>query len=78
MKTTFLGMVALAAIIAVPSLSLAATFAYVNQSGEVMTTEAASANEALMTAPNLGTHSGVMLINSSTDSEVVGDRVNGV
>lgn len=71
-------MAALAAIIAVPSLSLAATFAYVNQAGEVMTTEAATPSAAIMTAPNIGTHSGVMLINSSTDSEVVGDRVNGV
>ncbi len=78
MKTTFLGIAALAAVIAVPSLSLAATFAYVNQAGEVMTTEAATPTEALMTAPNIDEHSGVMLINSSTDSEVVGDSVNGV
>lgn len=39
--------------------------------------EAANANQALTTAPNIGTHSGVMLIDSTSDP-VVGDTVAGV
>lgn len=77
MKTLLLGALALAATVAVPGISLAATYAYVNQSGEVMTTDAASANQAIMTAPNIGVHSGVMLIDSTSDP-VVGDHVGGV
>ncbi|KND49663.1 MAG: hypothetical protein AB203_01090 [Parcubacteria bacterium C7867-008] len=77
MKTLLFGAVALAAVVAVPGVSLAQTYAYVNQSGEVMTTDAPNANQAIMTAPNIGLHSGVMLLQDSSDP-VVGDTVNGV
>ncbi len=77
MKTLLLGALALAAVVVVPGVSLAATYAYVNQAGEVMTTEAATPNEAITTAPNIGVHSGVMLLQSSSDP-VVGDSVSGV
>jgi hypothetical protein len=40
MKTLLLGALALAAAVAVPGVSFAQTFAYVNQAGEVMTYEA--------------------------------------
>lgn len=76
MKTTLLGIAALAAFVAVPGLSLAATYAYVNQSGEVMTTEASTPNQAITTAPGIDEHSGVMLI-IGADS-VIGDHVPGV
>ena len=77
MKTLLLGAFALAAVVSVPGLTLAQTFAYVNQGGEVMTMEAATANDALMTAPNIHARSGVMLIDTTSDP-VVGDNVSGV
>lgn len=77
MKKLLLGAFALAAAIAVPGTTLAATYAYVNVAGEVMTTEAATPNAAIMTAPNISLHSGVMLIDNSSDG-VVGDKVGGV
>lgn len=61
-----------------PALSQAATFAYVNQEGEVRTVTADAAMTALATAPNIDEHSGVLLIDSASDEGVVGDRVLGV
>jgi len=78
MNKLLLGALALAAVVAVPGVSLAATYAYVNEAGEVMTTSATTPNEAIITAPNISTHSGVLLIEDSADSEVVGDDVSGV
>jgi len=77
MKTLLLGALAVAAAVVVPGISFAATFAYVNQDGEVMTTEAATASQALVSAPSIDEHSGVMLITSTSDA-VVGDEVPGV
>lgn len=75
MKTIFLS--ALAALVAaVPAASFAATYAFVNTAGEVMTMEASNADQALTTAPNLHLHSGVMLVGSD-DSDVIGDDVPG-
>lgn len=78
MKTLLLGALALASAVAVPAISFAATYAYVNQAGEVMTTEAATPNAAIMTAPGIDEHSGVMLMDSADDAGVVGDKVQGV
>ncbi len=66
----------IAASVALPAGAFAQTYAYVNTAGEVMTTEAASADAALMTAPNLHVHSGVMLVGSD-DTDVIGDDVPG-
>lgn len=77
MKTLILGAFVAAAVVALPAASYAATYAYVNVAGEVMTTEATNADQALATAPNLHVRSGVMLINSSDDSDIVGDDVPG-
>ena len=77
MKKVLLSAFALAAVIAAPVAALAATYAFVNTSGEVRTMDATSAAQALSTAPNLGVHSGVMLIDSANDP-VVGDNVSGV
>ncbi len=76
MKTIFLGALALAAVVAVPASSFAATYAYVNTAGEVMTVEAATPNAAIQTAPNIAVHSGVMTVGA--DDAVLGDRVGGV
>ncbi|MDB5237001.1 MAG: hypothetical protein JWL88_103 [Parcubacteria group bacterium] len=77
MKTLLLSALAMAATVIAPGISLAATYAYVNTTGDVMTMDASSASQALLTAPGISLHSGVMLINTSTDP-VVGDKVGGV
>jgi hypothetical protein len=78
MNKLYLGAFAIAAAMAAPLTSFAATYAYVNQQGEVMTTESATANQAIMTAPNIDEHSGVLLLDGSDDMEIVGDDVSGV
>jgi len=79
MKKTLLGVGALAVLgaVALPAATFAATYAYVNNAGEVMTMDASDANTAIMTAPNIAPRSGVMLIETTSDEEVVGDRVQG-
>ncbi len=72
-----LGMVALAATVALPGISFAQTYAYVNTSGDVSSVDAASADAALMTAPNIGVHSGVMMIDDSSN-DVLDQTVTGV
>lgn len=71
-----LGIAAVAAALALPAATFAQTFAYVNTAGEVTTTDAADANTALRTAPNISLHSGVMLLQNSNDG-IVGDSVSG-
>ncbi len=78
MKILALSAATVAGVLALPAASFAATYAYVNTSGEVMSVEATSANQALMTAPNLAVHSGVMIIDSTDDTAVVGDGVSGI
>jgi hypothetical protein len=73
MKKYLLGTLALAALLAAPA-AFAQTFAYVNQDGEVRTVDAADPNTAIMTAPAIDEHSGVLLLQSSSDS-LVGDSV---
>ncbi len=62
-------------LLAVPALSAAATYAYVNQAGEVRTVEASNPDSAMATAAGIDEHSGVLLIDSAADQEVVGDTV---
>ena len=76
MKTLLVGALALAALVAMPAASFAATYAFVNSDGEVRTVEASSATQALTTAPNLHVHSGVMLL-TDDGSDIVGDKVPG-
>lgn len=66
-----------AALFALPVFAYATSYAYVNQAGEVMMTEAATPQSALMTAPSIDEHSGVMLLSSPSDT-IVGDSVSGV
>jgi hypothetical protein len=76
MKTLLASALALAAVIAVPGAASAATYAFVNTAGEVMTMEATNSDVALATAPNLHVHSGVMLVGAD-DADVIGDEVPG-
>ncbi|MES2060006.1 MAG: fibronectin type III domain-containing protein [Patescibacteria group bacterium] len=57
-----------ALLVAVPALSAAATFAYVNQAGNVATVDAATPTQAMATAPNIDAHSGVMLLTYETST----------
>lgn len=67
----------LMAVAIIPALAFAATYAYVNQTGEVRTVVADNPMTAIMIAPSIDEHSGVMLLMSPTDG-VVGDAVPGV
>ncbi len=72
------GAVALAGAIlvatALPAFAAAATYAYVNQAGEVRTVEAVTWQSAIATAPGIHPRSGVMLLINPSDG-VVGDTV---
>lgn len=70
--------VAAFAVMSVPALSYAATYAYVNTAGNVSTVTAADPNTAILIAPGISAHSGVMLLDSAEDNEVIGDGVGGV
>ncbi len=48
-------------LLALPTASLAATYHYVNTSGEIQDTNAANAEQALAQAINIAPHSGVVL-----------------
>lgn len=50
------------AMMGVPMLSFAATYAYVNTAGNVSTVIADTPAQALATAPNKDAHSGVVLL----------------
>jgi len=50
------------AIFALPAASLANTYHFVDTSGDLQSINADSSNRALATAPELGVHSGVVLI----------------
>ncbi|MDD5068594.1 MAG: hypothetical protein PHS53_04315 [Candidatus Pacebacteria bacterium] len=60
--------------VAFPVFASAATYAYVNQAGEVSTVTAADPWTAIQMAPNIDEHSGVMLLVNPADG-LVGDRV---
>lgn len=65
-----------AALALAPGLAAAATYAYVNSSGEVQPVIAANWQAAIATAPNIAARSGVILIDG-TDSGLLDDSVNG-
>ncbi len=59
---------------ALPSLTHAATYAYVNQAGEVSTVTANDWMTAIATAVNIHIHSGVLLLTSQNDA-IVGTSI---
>lgn len=74
MKKYLLGTLALAAMV-LPTAASAAMYAYVNADGEVRTVEASDPNTAIRTAPGIHPRSGVMLIDSTEDQGLVGDKI---
>ena len=77
MKKYILGTLALALVLGGPVAASAAMYAYVNQDGEVRTVEATDPNTAIRTAPGIHPRSGVLLLDSTEDQDVVGDDVAG-
>lgn len=71
------GAAAAAALALAPGLAAAANFAYVNHDGEVQLVVAADWQTAIATAPNIATHSGVILLDGSSDP-LLDDGVDGV
>ena len=55
----------------------AATYAYVDVNGDVKSVTAADWKTAIAVAPNIHKHSGVMLLTTAADYEMVGDSVLG-
>lgn len=70
--------VAIAAFAVLPALASAAAYAYVDNGGDVKTVTANTWQAAIATAPNIYIHSGVLLLDSAADYEVVGDDVSGI
>ena len=73
MKKT-LGILAIGALMAAPTLAFAAPYAYVNTAGEVRMVEAVDAMTALRTATGIHPRSGVMLLQTSNDG-IIGDTI---
>ncbi len=58
-------------IISAPLSAFAETYAYVNTSGEVRMVVASNPTTAIATAPDRTTHSGVILLSSPGDYDIV-------
>ncbi len=65
------------ALISLPMFASAATYAYVDASGEVKPVIADTWQQAIAKAPNIHIHSGVMLLDSPSDFDIVGNDVAG-
>ncbi len=78
MKKINFGLIALALVVtAVPAFASAATYAFVDQAGEVKTVVANDPYAAMATAFNIDEHSGVMLLSNPSDG-IIGDHVQSV
>ena len=59
------------------AMANAATYAYVDVNGDVKSVTAADWKTAIAVAPNIHKNSGVLLLTTAADYEVVGDSVLG-
>lgn len=69
-------LVATLAVVAIPAITSAATYAYVNQNDEVSVIVASTPTTAIVTAPQISLHSGVLLLVDQSGYDIVGDTVN--
>ena len=67
----FLALIALS----VPVFATAATYAYVDATGEVRSVTANDWMTAIATAPNIALTSGVYMLNSADDYDIVGEDI---
>ena len=63
--------------LALPAFADAASYAYVDATGEVKSVTANDWMTAIATAPNIHIHSGVFILKTAADFEVIGDTVVG-
>jgi hypothetical protein len=77
LKLAVASTIAFAGFIAATGLAGAATYAYVDASGDVKSVTANDWMTAIATAPNIHPNSGVMLLTTAADYTVVGDSVVG-
>jgi hypothetical protein len=77
LTTKIAGAVIAGALLALPGFAAAADYAYVDASGEVRLVTASNWQTAIATAPNIAARSGVILLDSSADMDLVGDDVTG-
>ena len=71
--------VALAVLaLSIPAFASAATYAYVDATGEVKSVTADTWMAAIDVAPNRHLHSGVLLLKSAGDFTIVGDDVKSI
>lgn len=68
MKKILLGIGTLAATLAMPAAALAATYQYVNVNGQLVTETAPDEATALTQPTDIAAHSGVILIEDSSDT----------
>lgn len=64
------------ALLSLPMFASAATYAYVDASGEVKPVIADTWQQAIAKAVNIHIHSGVMLLDSPSDFDIVGNNVD--
>lgn len=64
-------------LLAMPAFAGAATYAYVDATGEVRSVIANDWMTAIATAPNIHAHSGVFILKTAADFAVVGDVIPG-
>lgn len=60
-----------------PTFANAATYAYVDATGEVKSITANDWMTAIAVAPNIHIHSGVLLLKTASDYQIIGDEVGG-
>ncbi len=71
------GLVMTLALMSLPLFANAGTYAYVDTVGEVKQVSADTWQLAIARAPGIHIHSGVMLLDSPSDFDIVGDDVSG-
>lgn len=67
MKTLFLSILVAIGSLVLPALSLAATFQYVDVSGNIKSVVASNPNEALVLPDDIAPHSGVIWVTEQTE-----------
>jgi len=70
--------IAVVAFMSIPALSMAANYGFVNNLGNVSMVSANDALTAIAIAPNISTHSGVILLTTQMSSDLLNDRVMGL
>lgn len=71
------GLTVALALMSLPLFASAGTYAYVDTVGEVKPVVADTWQQAIAKAPGIHIHSGVMLLDSVSDFDIIGNDVSG-